>query len=94
LAFVDGNYYFELHINLCLDVVLEILIQEDPQAQGLDVVHQLLSANQLGLQLHGFLKEIVNTSSRLERLGYQPRAKSKINIPLCHMISLLVVGLF
>lgn len=54
-----------------------------------------LSEDQLELQLHAFLKkESVNTSSRLERLRYQPRAKSKLNIPLCRMVPLPVVRHF
>jgi hypothetical protein len=32
--------------------------------------------------------------SRLEKLRFKPRSKSKINIPLCRMISLLVVRPF
>ena len=72
-----------------------MLTEEDLQARKVDAALQPLSADQLELQLHGFLKkETVNTSSYLERLRYQPRAKSKINIPLCRMISLPVVRPF
>jgi hypothetical protein len=39
----------------------------------------------------GFEKRNCDTSSCLEHLRYQPKAKSKINIPLCRMISLPVV---
>lgn len=39
--------------------------------------------------MHGLLKnETMSTSSRLDHLRYQFKAKSKINIPLCCMISL------
>ena len=52
----------------------------------------LLSKDQLELQLHAFCKKkTVNTSSRLERLRYQPRAKSIFNIPLCRMFLLPIV---
>jgi hypothetical protein len=33
----------------------------------------------------------VNTTSRLEKLRFQPRRKSKINIPLCRMVPLPIV---
>jgi hypothetical protein len=76
-------------------IIFEMFTEGDPQARRLDATPQHLSEDQLDLQLHGFLKkETVNTSSRLERLRYQPRAKSKINIPLCRMISLPVVRPF
>jgi hypothetical protein len=43
-----------------------------------------LSESKVKLAIHGILKkESVNTISRLKKLGFQPRAKSKINIPLC-----------
>ena len=51
-----------------------------------------LLEEQLELQLYAFFKKkIVNTSSRLEWLRYQPKAKSKFNIPLCRMFPLPVV---
>jgi hypothetical protein len=60
-----------------------------------DVAVEPLTKDQLELQMHGLLKKvIVNISSRLEYLRYQPREKSKINIPLCHMNYLLVVRPF
>ena len=44
------------------------------------------------LVIHGILKkESVNTTSRLEKLRFQPHAMSKMNTPLYRMISLLVV---
>jgi hypothetical protein len=47
------------------------------------------------LAIHGILKkESVNTTSRLEKLRFQPRQKSKFNIHLCRMVSLLVVRSF
>ena len=62
---------------------------------ALDLEVVPLSEDQLEMQLHTFFKKkIVNTSSRLERLRYQPRAKSKFNIPLCRMIALPVVRPF
>ncbi len=62
--------------NIAFDIILEMLTQEDLQAQGVDVALRPLSQDQLELQLHGFLKkEIANTSSRLEWLRYQPRTK-------------------
>jgi hypothetical protein len=36
----------------------------------------------------------VNCYTRLEKMRFQPRTKSKISIPLCRMISLLVVRPF
>jgi hypothetical protein len=45
-----------------------------------------LSENELELAIYGILKkECVNTTSRLEKLRFQPHKKSKINIPLCKM---------
>lgn len=52
-----------------------MLIQRDPQVQRLDAILQSLFEDQFDLQLQGFLKEIVNTSFRLEQLRFQPRAK-------------------
>ena len=37
-----------------------------------------------------FKKETVDRSSPLELLRYQPRTKSKLNIPLCRMVPLPV----
>jgi hypothetical protein len=53
-----------------------------------------LSENELELEIHGILKECVNTTSRLEKIRFQPRKKSKINIPLCRMVPLPVVRPF
>jgi hypothetical protein len=53
-----------------------------------------LSVNELELAIHGILKECVNTTSRLEKLRFQPRRKSKINIPLCRMVPFPVVRPF
>ena len=54
-----------------------------------------LSEDHLELQLHALLKiETVNTSSRLERLRYQPRKTSKVNILLCRMVRLPVIRYF
>jgi hypothetical protein len=51
-----------------------------------------LSESEVELAIHGILKkESVNTTSRLEKLRFQPCAKSKINNLLCRMISLPVV---
>ena len=81
--------------NLYVYIVLGMPTEGDPQAPRVNAILEPLSQDQLELELHGFLKkETVNTSSRLERLRYQPRAKSKINIPLCRMISLPVVRPF
>jgi hypothetical protein len=53
------------------------------------------SENELDLAIHGILKkEYVNTTSRLEKLRFQPRKKSKINNPLCRKVPLLVVRPF
>jgi hypothetical protein len=44
------------------------------------------------LAIHGLLKkESVNTTSRLEKLRFQPHPKSKINIPLYKMVSLPIL---
>ena len=49
----------------------------------------------LVLQLHAiFLKKIIVIYFLLERLRYQPRAKSKFNSPLCQMVSLPIVRPF
>jgi hypothetical protein len=54
-----------------------------------------LSENELELEIHGILKKkCMNTTSRLEKLRFQPRRKSKINIPLCRMVPLPVVRPF
>jgi hypothetical protein len=54
-----------------------------------------LSEREVELEIHGILKkESVNITSRLEKLRFKPRSKSKINIPLCRMISLPVVRPF
>jgi hypothetical protein len=77
-------------------IMLKTLKQEkNPQARRSDVVVEPLTEDQLELQMHGLLKnKTMNTSSRLDHLRYQPKAKSKINIPLCCMISLLIVRPF
>jgi hypothetical protein len=54
-----------------------------------------LSQHEIDSRLQGLLKkEQVNCATRLEKMRFQPRAKSKINIPLCRMISLPVVRPF
>jgi hypothetical protein len=54
-----------------------------------------LLEHELELAIHGILKkECMNTTSRLEKLRFQPRRKSKINIPLCRMVALPVVRPF
>jgi hypothetical protein len=54
-----------------------------------------LSEREVELEIHGILKKVnMNTTSRLEKLRFKPRSKSKINIPLYRMISLLVVRPF
>jgi hypothetical protein len=54
-----------------------------------------LLEHELELATHGILKkECVNTTSRLEKLRFQPWRKSKINIPLCRMVALPVVHPF
>jgi hypothetical protein len=50
-----------------------------------------LSENELELAIHCILKECMNTTSRLEKLRFQPRRKSKINIPLRRIVPLPVV---
>jgi hypothetical protein len=46
-----------------------------------------LSETEVELAIHGFLKkESVNSISRFEKLRFQPRQKSKINIPLSKMV--------
>jgi hypothetical protein len=54
-----------------------------------------LSQHEIDSRLRGLLKkEQVNCATRLEKMRFQPRAKSKINIPLCRMISLPTVRPF
>ena len=51
-----------------------------------------ISRSEVECQIHDILKrETGNSSSRLEKLRFQPRNKSKLNIPLCRMISLPIV---
>jgi hypothetical protein len=51
-----------------------------------------LSEKKVEIAVYGILKkESVNTLCRLDKLRFQPRRKSKINIPLCRMVSLPVV---
>jgi hypothetical protein len=58
-------------------------------------VSPALSQQEIDTRLRGLLKkEQVNCYSHLERMRFQPRAKSKISIPLCCMISLPVVRPF
>jgi hypothetical protein len=52
------------------------------------------SENKVELAIHGILKkESVNTISGLEKLRFQPRQKSKMNISLCRMVLLPIVHL-
>ena len=52
----------------------------------------LISRSEVECQIHDILKrETGNSSSRLEKLRFQPRNKSKLNIPLCRMVSLPIV---
>ena len=74
------------------DTIL-MLIAED--MENLDAVEESLSERQLETEIHSILKnETVNTASRFEKLRFHPKRKSKINIPLCMMVSLPVVRLF
>jgi hypothetical protein len=58
-------------------------------------VSPAMTQQEIDTRLRGLLKkEQVNCYSHLERMRFQPRAKSKINIPLCRMISLPVVRPF
>jgi hypothetical protein len=74
------------------DTIL-MLVTED--MENLDVLEESLSERQLETEIHIFLKnETVNTASHLGKLRFHPKRKSKINIPLCRMVSLLVVRHF
>lgn len=65
------------------------------EIKSLDALEDFLSERQLDTQIHNILKnQISNTASRLKRLWFHPKRKFKFNIPLCRMISLLVVRLF
>jgi len=69
-----------------------ILMLGAEEIKRLDALEESLSERQLETKIHNILKIVtVNTASRLERLRFHPKRKSKINISLCRMVFLLVV---
>jgi hypothetical protein len=57
------------------------------EIESLDALEDSLSEQQLKTKIHNILKnETINTTSRLERLRFHPKCKSKFNIPLYKMV--------
>jgi hypothetical protein len=68
-------------------------VSEDVEILGED--DEVLSSEQVEKEMNDIIsKESVNTNFSIESLRFKPRKKSKLCIPLCRMIALLVVRPF